>query len=262
MTVRATMDGNTAVATIAYKLNEVCAIYPITPSSTMAELADEWAAQRRAQPLGQRAQGSGDAVGGRRRRRRARRAPVRRADDDLHRIAGAAADAAEHVQDRRRAHADGVPCRGASAGDVGAVDLRGPFRCDGRPHHWLRAAQLGIRAGGTRQRAHRSGGDARIACAVPALLRRLPHVSRTQHTGTAGRSGAPVDDGRLADPRPPRAGAEPGTSVRARHGTQFRHVLPGTRGRQPVLPGGARHRGEGVRASRWTHWTALQAVRV
>ncbi|ACK51898.1 pyruvate flavodoxin/ferredoxin oxidoreductase domain protein [Methylocella silvestris BL2] len=39
----ATMDGNTAVAYIAYRVNEVCAIYPITPSSTMAELADEWA---------------------------------------------------------------------------------------------------------------------------------------------------------------------------------------------------------------------------
>ena len=41
--MRATMDGNTAVAHIAYRVNEVCAIYPITPSSTMAELADEWA---------------------------------------------------------------------------------------------------------------------------------------------------------------------------------------------------------------------------
>ena len=39
----ATMDGNTAVAHVAYRVNEVCAIYPITPSSTMAELADEWA---------------------------------------------------------------------------------------------------------------------------------------------------------------------------------------------------------------------------
>ena len=39
------MDGNTAVAHVAYRVNEVCAIYPITPSSTMAELADEWAAQ-------------------------------------------------------------------------------------------------------------------------------------------------------------------------------------------------------------------------
>jgi pyruvate-ferredoxin/flavodoxin oxidoreductase len=39
----ATMDGNTAVAHVAYRVNEVVAIYPITPSSTMAELADEWA---------------------------------------------------------------------------------------------------------------------------------------------------------------------------------------------------------------------------
>jgi pyruvate-ferredoxin/flavodoxin oxidoreductase len=41
----ATLDGNEAAAYIAYRVNEVCAIYPITPSSTMAELADEWAAK-------------------------------------------------------------------------------------------------------------------------------------------------------------------------------------------------------------------------
>ncbi len=40
----ATMDGNTAVAYVAYRVNEVCAIFPITPSSPMAELADEWSA--------------------------------------------------------------------------------------------------------------------------------------------------------------------------------------------------------------------------
>ena len=40
----AMMDGNTAVAHVAYRVNEVCAIFPITPSSTMAELADEWTA--------------------------------------------------------------------------------------------------------------------------------------------------------------------------------------------------------------------------
>ena len=39
------MDGNEAAATIAYKTNEICAIYPITPSSAMAELADEWSAK-------------------------------------------------------------------------------------------------------------------------------------------------------------------------------------------------------------------------
>jgi pyruvate-ferredoxin/flavodoxin oxidoreductase len=42
MSQRITIDGNGAVAHIAYRVNEVCAIYPITPSSTMAELADEW----------------------------------------------------------------------------------------------------------------------------------------------------------------------------------------------------------------------------
>ncbi len=41
----ATIDGNEATAYVAYRVNEVCAIYPITPSSNMAELADEWAAK-------------------------------------------------------------------------------------------------------------------------------------------------------------------------------------------------------------------------
>ena len=40
-----TIDGNEATAHIAYRVNEVCAIYPITPSSPMAESADEWAAR-------------------------------------------------------------------------------------------------------------------------------------------------------------------------------------------------------------------------
>ncbi len=38
-----TVDGNEAVARVAYRLNEVAAIYPITPSSVMGELADDWA---------------------------------------------------------------------------------------------------------------------------------------------------------------------------------------------------------------------------
>ena len=44
---RATIDGNEAAASVAYRLNEVCCIYPITPSSPMAELADEWSSQGR-----------------------------------------------------------------------------------------------------------------------------------------------------------------------------------------------------------------------
>jgi pyruvate-ferredoxin/flavodoxin oxidoreductase len=45
--MRATIDGNEAAASVAYRLNEVCCIYPITPSSPMAELADEWSSQGR-----------------------------------------------------------------------------------------------------------------------------------------------------------------------------------------------------------------------
>ena len=40
-----TIDGNEAAAYVAYRVNEVCTIYPITPSSTMAELADQWASE-------------------------------------------------------------------------------------------------------------------------------------------------------------------------------------------------------------------------
>ena len=40
-----TMDGNTAAAYISYAFTEVSSIYPITPSSPMAEHVDEWVAQ-------------------------------------------------------------------------------------------------------------------------------------------------------------------------------------------------------------------------
>jgi pyruvate-ferredoxin/flavodoxin oxidoreductase len=45
--MRATVDGNEAAASVAFRLNELCCIYPITPSSPMAELADQWSSQGR-----------------------------------------------------------------------------------------------------------------------------------------------------------------------------------------------------------------------
>lgn len=48
-----TMDGNTAAAYIAYALSDTAAIYPITPSSVMAEEAEEWAAQGKKNIFGQ-----------------------------------------------------------------------------------------------------------------------------------------------------------------------------------------------------------------
>ena len=50
---KATIDGNTAAAHVAYAFSEVAAIYPITPSSTMGELADSWAAKGKKNIFGQ-----------------------------------------------------------------------------------------------------------------------------------------------------------------------------------------------------------------
>ena len=42
-----TMDGNNAAAWVSYPFTDVAAIYPITPSSVMAEVTDSWAARTR-----------------------------------------------------------------------------------------------------------------------------------------------------------------------------------------------------------------------
>lgn len=61
-------DGNEAAAHIAYKVSEVCSIFPITPSSTMAEFADQWSAEQKKNiwggiPLVAEMQSEGGAAG-------------------------------------------------------------------------------------------------------------------------------------------------------------------------------------------------------
>ncbi|HJU84130.1 MAG TPA: pyruvate:ferredoxin (flavodoxin) oxidoreductase [Holophagaceae bacterium] len=63
-----TIDGNEAAASVAHRLSEVIAIYPITPSSTMGELSDQWSAEGRRNlwgtvPLVQAMQSEGGAAG-------------------------------------------------------------------------------------------------------------------------------------------------------------------------------------------------------
>ena len=53
MTGRQTLDGNEAVARVAYAVSEICSIFPITPSSPMAELADVWSASGKKNIWGQ-----------------------------------------------------------------------------------------------------------------------------------------------------------------------------------------------------------------
>src|SRR5262245_59476815 len=51
---RVTVDGNEAAASVAFRMSEVIAIYPITPSSPMAELCDEWASRGKTNLWGDR----------------------------------------------------------------------------------------------------------------------------------------------------------------------------------------------------------------
>src|SRR5690242_2384958 len=65
---KVTIDGNEAAAYVAYNLNEVCAIYPITPSSNMGELCDQWASEKKKNiwgviPTVQQMQSEGGAAG-------------------------------------------------------------------------------------------------------------------------------------------------------------------------------------------------------
>ncbi len=171
-----TIDGNTAAAHVAYAFSDVAAIYPITPSSPMGEEADAWAAHGRKNLFGQ-VLVVGDAVGGGRRRRRPRLARRRRPHDHVHRLAGTAADDPEHVQDRGRAPADGVPRLGARRGrhalsifgdhaDVMAAGRRASRSCARAPcrRSWTSPSS-------PTSRRSRPG-------AVPPLLRRLPHLAR------------------------------------------------------------------------------------
>jgi len=63
-----TIDGNEATASTAHRINEICAIYPITPSSNMGEFADDWSAAKRTNiwgtvPLVMEMQSEGGAAG-------------------------------------------------------------------------------------------------------------------------------------------------------------------------------------------------------
>ena len=98
---RACLDGNEAVARVAYRLNEVMAIYPITPATPMGEWADSWAAAGRPNLWGtvptvvemQSEAGVAGVVHG--------ALQAGGAVHHLHGVAGAAVDDPQPLQDRR-----------------------------------------------------------------------------------------------------------------------------------------------------------------
>ncbi len=235
----ATLDGNTAVAHVAYRVNDGCAIFPITPSSPMAELADEWSA------AGQTNTGAtpfrpGDAGGGRRCWGGARVAPNRRADHDFYRLAGPAPDDAEHVQDCGRAHVLRLPCCGPSPRCRHVVHL-GDHQDTWRsvPPASLCWARDRCRRG-TISRWLRRRRRSKRGCRLS--ISRMGSAPRSQHGRDAvGRADSSHDRRRS------RAGAqearhESGAFRHQRHLAEPGHLFPGARDGKPALPRNARHR--------------------
>ena len=176
---RVTIDGNEAAASVAHRLSELCCIYPITPSSPMAELADEWSSRGRTNIWGTvpsvvEMQSEGGAAG-------ALHGALQGGTlattftasqglllmiPNMYKIAGELTSAVMHVAAR-------------SARDSGAVHLRRPLRRDGR------SRRPDLRHAGVRHRCRRPMDLALVAHAatlsspgtVCALLRRLSDLA-------------------------------------------------------------------------------------
>ena len=95
-----TMDGNHAAAHASYAYSDVAAIYPITPSSVMAEATDEWATQGRKNIFGQEVQVTEMQSGSRYCRCSTRISGSWCPDNYLHCISGSSSDDPEPLQNR------------------------------------------------------------------------------------------------------------------------------------------------------------------
>ena len=204
--VRVTVDGNEAAASVAYRCNEICCIYPITPSSPMAELADEWSSRRRPNLWGtvpsvvemQSEAGAAGALHGA--LQGGTLATTFTASQGLLLMIPTCT--------RSPGSSPGGAARGrAVAGGAGAVDLRRPLRRDGRAPDRLR-----LLASASVQEAHDMALVAQAATLrtrVPFAPRRVPHLARAEHARAARRRRPAGADPRRAGPRAPRAPSRP-----------------------------------------------------
>lgn len=171
-----TCDGNYAAAHVAYMFSEVAAIYPITPSSTMAELVDEWAAQGRKNIFGETVKvvemqseaGAAGAVHGS--LQSGALTSTFTASQGLllmipnmYKISGELLPGVFHVSPR--------------AGRAVAVYFRRPSGRHGDPPDRIRDDRHLVRTGGDGPRGRGAHRGAQVARAVPALLRRIPHLA-------------------------------------------------------------------------------------
>ncbi len=177
--IKVTLDGNEAVAYVAYHVSEVAAIYPITPSSPMGESSDAWSSVGEKNIWGTvpkviEMQSEGGAAGALHGALQAGALGTTFTSSqglllmipNMYKIAGELTP-------------DGHSRRRPRHRRAGAVDLRRPSGRDGGPPHRIRAAVLQLRAGGDGHGADCARRDAGVAHSLPAFLRRLPHFARS-----------------------------------------------------------------------------------
>ena len=240
-----TIDGNEAAASVAYRLSEVCCIFPITPSSPMAELADEWSSRGRTNIWGTvpgvvEMQSEGGAAG-------ALHGALQGGAlgttftasqglllmiPNMYKIAGELTSAVLHVAARSLA-AQGLSIFGDHS-DVMAVRQTG----------------FALLASASVQEAH----DLALVAHAATHATRVPFVHffdgfRTSHELNTAELLADEDLAALVPEE--RVGGHraralsPDKAFRSRHGAEPGRVLPGARDRQPVLRTRARGRARG-----------------
>ncbi len=214
------------------------------------------------EPVGSRAERGRDAERRRRRRGVARRAADRSARHHVHGVAGTAAHAPRHVQDRRRAHAVRDARGSSNHRHARAVDLRRSQRRDGGADDRVRDARVVVRAGGAGPGAGRARRDPGGARAVPALLRRVPDLAPGRQDRDASGRRSASHDRRPVGPGAPGSGAHPRPPGPPRHGAEPRRVLPGAGGGQPLLPGPPRPRAGGDGPAGRADGPAVPALRL
>ena len=178
-----TVDGNEAAASVAHRVSEVIAIYPITPSSPMGEFADQWSNEGRKNLWGnipdvvemQSEAGAAGAAHGA--LQSGALATTFTASQGLllmipnmYKIAGELTPFTLHVAARTY----------LAVCNTGAVDLRRPLRRDGLPADRLRYAVFWVGTGSSRPRRYCARRHTRVAHPISALFRRLSHFPRTR----------------------------------------------------------------------------------
>ena len=260
--MRGTIDGNEAAVDVAYRLTELCAIYPITPSSTMAELADDWASARRTNIWGtvptimemQSEAGAAGAMhgalqGGAMSTTYTASQGLLLMIPNMYKIAGELTATVFQVAARSLA-AQGLSIFGDHS-DVMAVRQTG----------------FALLSSASVQEAH----DFALIAQAATLRSRVPFLHffdgfRTSHEVTTMERledddlRALVPDDLVREHR--RRALTPERPVHPRHRTEPRRLLPGPRDRQPVLRPGRRDRPGGDGRPRRAHRARLPARRV